>query len=559
MIDSVTVTPDGQTLILAIRGQTHTYVNDKDGRRQAILDGLAATETLTVGDDVYLSVHDSLQVVAAVLYPDGIQTEAAYETVCRVAEKACAHAGFGGEEELGPPVVPFAKRGAYRRRFPPLPTAVVAETLELAGTSGTFPRRDIVCATVWQRAATAVYNTPWRRLLPGQQAQLEAQVDALVAEAGWEKDDGPAAPRYTRPLPADIDGARARLARLLRREAGRPVLYHTVVYQVQLGAYGRGFLSNELGSDLQAMVTETLTAAGYRPTPVDDEYRPLPVVLPPEILAEAEDRLAALAPAATTHGPALLLADVLAALGVAAETISPWQTEQLLAVGPLAAALRRSGYQTETTWCQPYEFRPKRTDGEAQAVILREVRVTQDPERKLSLAQGLAVHTPALVIDDEEETLVYLQMIGAKQAVRANWAALVSGRVNWLGRQRLSLSGMKDHVKVQAALPCGWHDQILIHRQASLQAMNPERPFYLLDDGAGGIPPLFYAMLNKCLALPLLPSWARYLWEQGRREQLITLLNDGRGQGHAAWRVLPAPESWQALVETGLQAGDLRF
>jgi hypothetical protein len=30
----------------------------------------------------------------------------------------------------------------------------------------------------------------------------------------------------------------------------------------------------------------------------------------------------------------------------------------------------------------------------------------------------------------------------------------------------------------------GWADNILIHKQASLKAMNPERPFYLLDDGA---------------------------------------------------------------------------
>jgi hypothetical protein len=65
---------------------------------------------------------------------------------------------------------------------------------------------------------------------------------------------------------------------------------------------------------------------------------------------------------------------------------------------------------------------------------------------------------------------------------------------------------MKEHVKIQATLPCGWADHILIHKQASLRELNPEQPFYLLDDGTRPIPPLFYAMLNKSSALPLLES-----------------------------------------------------
>ncbi|RMD51577.1 MAG: hypothetical protein D6835_03165 [Candidatus Thermofonsia bacterium] len=55
-----------------------------------------------------------------------------------------------------------------------------------------------------------------------------------------------------------------------------------------------------------------------------------------------------------------------------------------------------------------------------------------------------AVLTPALVIDDVAETLVYLEMVGAKQSVKANWTALAGGgKVHWLGRQRIRLNGMK--------------------------------------------------------------------------------------------------------------------
>ena len=108
-------------------------------------------------------------------------------------------------------------------------------------------------------------------------------------------------------------------------------------------------------------------------------------------------------------------------------SISEWQAEHLVADDRIAQALRQLGYQTELTWCQPYHFRPKRDDHEARRVILKEVRVQNDPARKLSLAQGLAVLTPALAIDDVDETLVYLEMVGAKQSVKANWAALVGG------------------------------------------------------------------------------------------------------------------------------------
>jgi hypothetical protein len=103
--------------------------------------------------------------------------------------------------------------------------------------------------------------------------------------------------------------------------------------------------------------------------------------------------------------------------------------------------------------------------------------------------------------------------------------------------------------------------------------MNPEQPFYLLDDGTqpalsgptelgkskGPIPPLFYPMLNKCLALPLLPEWADYLWMNGRDRNLITLLDEGECQGYAAWRVRPALEEWQKLVQFGLQSNHISF
>jgi len=49
------------------------------------------------------------------------------------------------------------------------------------------------------------------------------------------------------------------------------------------------------------------------------------------------------------------------------------------------------------------------------------------------------------------------------------------------------------------------------------------------------------------------------LWENGRLHNLITLLDEGEGQGYAAWRVLPAPGAWQEEVAHGLETMSIRF
>ncbi|MCB9010113.1 MAG: hypothetical protein H6656_22535, partial [Ardenticatenaceae bacterium] len=221
MTQPITCTHEADRLILSIHGTQHTYSNDKEGKRQAILDGLNAVETMTVGEDVYLPSNESLQVVAAVLYPDGIQTEAAYQTVCQVTEKACAHLGYGGEVELEPPVVPFARRGAYRRRYPPVDAHLVCDELALAGIGSSFPRQEIACTILWNKAGLAVYGRHWSKLTAAEQSLIQTQVDAIATQDGWEKDDIKSTGCYTKPLPVDEATARSRLDDLLRRENGR--------------------------------------------------------------------------------------------------------------------------------------------------------------------------------------------------------------------------------------------------------------------------------------------------------------------------------------------------
>ena len=43
---------NGNQFTLVVSGETKTYTNDKAGKRQAIIDGLSAIETVAVGEAV---------------------------------------------------------------------------------------------------------------------------------------------------------------------------------------------------------------------------------------------------------------------------------------------------------------------------------------------------------------------------------------------------------------------------------------------------------------------------------------------------------------------------
>ena len=68
-------------------------------------------------------------------------------------------------------------------------------------------------------------------------------------------------------------------------------------------------------------------------------------------------------------------------------------------------------------------------------MLLKTIRVKQDNNKRLALADKLSVLAPVLTIDDEDKLLVYLEMVGAKQSVKANWAALVGGGNIYRGMQ----------------------------------------------------------------------------------------------------------------------------
>jgi hypothetical protein len=340
------------TFTLTINGQPHTYSQDKEGKRQAILDGLQAIPLFTAGAVTYLPHEAALQVVADVLYPDGIETKDAYHLVCQVTERACAHLGYGAEVQLEPPLVAFGDRGSYRPQLPPLDEEEIRETLTNAGVKARAPYQEIGRAIVWQKAAWQRHHKHLSDLTPPEQSGIEAQVDQIATAAGWQIEGS----SYVRPLPVDVDKARDNLSHYMSSLDGRPLLNSELLRQATYGAYGRIFRDPEgLPAELTELITAVLGEHGYESQPRNGLYHALPLTAADEVWAQLPDKLQALTPVQTTQGPGLLLSDVETAVQevTAVERISPWQLENLIVAGPVGQVLTRLGYRTALPGVSP--------------------------------------------------------------------------------------------------------------------------------------------------------------------------------------------------------------
>ncbi|MCB0581865.1 MAG: hypothetical protein KDD10_21475 [Phaeodactylibacter sp.] len=179
----------------------------------------------------------------------------------------------------------------------------------------------------------------------------------------------------------------------------------------------------------------------------------------------------------------------------------------------------------------------------------------------LQLVSGMPVQAPVITLDEDEDTIVALQMLGSEQAVKSNWAALMGGgKINWINSVLVKLNGSRDHITLRQTLPCGWLELWLIHKQASAQLLNPERPFYFLHDATNQpVAHTFFILLNKALQTPMLPDWTEYLWTTGRSEHLIRIVTNYNSRGRAAWRIIPDTGAWNTIITHGLQNGRISF
>jgi len=158
--------------------------------------------------------------------------------------------------------------------------------------------------------------------------------------------------------------------------------------------------------------------------------------------------------------------------------------------------------------------------------------------------------------------IVYLHMIGARESVRAIWAALIQGMRIQIGDSTAGLDMDMDCLRFSRRLPSGGYQMVLVHPMASVRHLGTraalkEGIFHAYVRGDGNTPPsLFIPFLDKLIRAPALPSWALFLWKQGLTQRLITPLETPAGS--VPWWALKADEDgWRKLISEGIKGGEI--
>lgn len=178
---------------------------------------------------------------------------------------------------------------------------------------------------------------------------------------------------------------------------------------------------------------------------------------------------------------------------------------------------------------------------------------------------------------DNMDNVIFLHVGGPQQAVRSLWASLAGGGALEMDRTTIRFQRETSYLRFEHPLAMTrLYSLALLHPQASLRQMQPgQDALYLLSESPEQIPlRLFYAMLNKALALPLAPEWSEYLWRVGTRVRFARRNDDEeedeaqvrkaraivplKTQGCGGWRVLTAHDYWMNVVEHGLLEGQIK-
>jgi hypothetical protein len=174
------------------------------------------------------------------------------------------------------------------------------------------------------------------------------------------------------------------------------------------------------------------------------------------------------------------------------------------------------------------------------------------------------------------DTVVLLDLVGYKTALKSLWASTVGGT-----RKSFFVYGAEaGTLRVRGGDPSTttyrafWqplpeqnaHNLVICHAQliapathtSGMSALVTPQPFYVIDDGHPQRPVAtrFLALLNEALDLPLLPAWAEWLWQSGLDDRLISAIGAG-GDLSSAWRVETTSDAWAGLVQGGLVNGEL--
>ena len=168
------------------------------------------------------------------------------------------------------------------------------------------------------------------------------------------------------------------------------------------------------------------------------------------------------------------------------------------------------------------------------------------------------------------DVLVMLDIVGYKTACKSLWASTVNSP-----RKFYSISGgvrvcggdvrQTKYRSFWLELPEQNAHNLVICNTRLLEASTlpgDATPFYIVtgtttEDVSASANSIrlnrFVALLNQALDLPILSTWAQWLWQAGSDDQIITEVKFA-GSVLGAWRVQTSSAKWAEVVQAGLHA-----
>lgn len=187
---------------------------------------------------------------------------------------------------------------------------------------------------------------------------------------------------------------------------------------------------------------------------------------------------------------------------------------------------------------------------------------TYQADPKIELATGFPVDLIGIAIDDSMGQLVYLEVVGAENAVGANWAALMQPKRSFSYKsQSFQVGSADNHRKFATTLPSGFVHMILAHKSASPALITTKTNVgYVVSDEGDNLPQEFFGHLNNLIEVPVLPEWSEYLWVVGRLTRMIEYAgNPNKQHGPTTWKIRTGSDqsNWADIISSAVAAKEL--
>lgn len=532
-----------------------------------IRQALSALPTIKVEDDIYLKLEDVYDATKNILYPEGIETEEQYSRLMAISKGGCKAIGYGPEEvTLSPPVVEFSERGTYLKKMPVITDQIITELIDQLVLSNYSYVDKPVIAIKREKLAKAIAHKQllqWGNLDKAEQEHLYERGDEVAQKLGFcieQFSDPPwlaGQTFYAKAMTPDFTAWREAISQMVSNKAYPKI---DIVKEVGL----RAAFNNRISRDPKQIISQKswcdlFDDLGFVYKPEQNELTAKPINFDNSTIVALERAISDIPTYKHPKiGPFLIKGDLTAAAReVLGEAVTKGQLDRLIQDGLIGRIIIKLGYKITARWISKYEFRqanitsPEELDGRVFTLAYQVDPNMQTP----AFASGFRIHSPVLVRD--EATLVYMELLGPRQAVKANWAALRQRNRSHYLMGRLEVSKEDKVVTLKSTLPCGWDHWCLIHRQASYDKLTPNETFYLIENTQKQERPnTFIAFLAKSLAIPILPEWAEYLWVEGRMRELISPLSESC-YGFGGWKV--STDQWAEIVSEGLEKKLLSF